>query len=129
MYLPGHAIPFSISVDTSDLVDGTIMVHGLISYTDRVLIFEIQKTDQSMAKSETTRHELSLAQIQVVEFKRRVVGSKIFIETTTIDSLNGLPGTSQNRIGLFIKRKHRDRVASFVTHVQIELTELRLDQM
>ncbi len=129
MYTERHSIPISISVSASDVADGTIIVEGLVSYADQTLVLELQKTDNRMAKSDAVRHEFPIREIQIVEFKRRPVGSIIWLELIGLEALSGLPGSDRNRMKLNVARKYRDRVADLVTHVQIELSELRLAEM
>lgn len=129
MYTERHSIPISISVSASDVADGTIIVEGLVSFADQTLVLELQKTDNRMSKSDAVRHEFPIRDIQIVEFKRRPVGSIILIEMISLDALSGLPGSARNRMKLNVARKYRDRVADLVTHVQIELSELRLAEM
>ena len=129
MYTERHSIPISISVSASDVADGTIVVEGLASYADQVLLLELQKTDHRMAKSDPVRHEFPIREIQIVEFKRRPVGSIISLELISIGVLSDLPGSDRNRIKLNVARKYRNRASDLVTHIQIELTELRLADM
>ena len=129
MYTERHSIPISISVSASDVADGTIVVEGLASYADQVLLLELQKTDHRMAKSDPVRHAFPIREIQIVEFKRRPVGSIISLELISIGALSDLPGSDRNRIKLNVARKYRNRASDLVTHIQIELTELRLADM
>lgn len=126
MYSEGHSIPISISVSVADVLNGILTVEGLMSYADRKVVLELQLTGSPIHTTETVRHELCLRDLQSVEFKRRVIGSHIRLESKSLVSIEDLPGVEFNRLGLSVSRKYRDRAQDLVTHIQIDLSEMHL---
>ena len=129
VYNEGHSLPITISVTATDVAGGTIVVEGLVSHTDESVMLEIQTTSNRMNKSEAVQHRISIHELQTMEFKRRPIGSKIILEAKRLETLAKIPGVVRNRLGLNVARKYRIQASDFVTHVQILLTEIRLEEI
>ncbi len=129
MYSEGHSIPITIGVTATDVAGGTIVVEGLVSHTDESMMLEIQTTSNRMNKSEAVVHRILIQELQTMEFKRRPIGSKIILEAKSLETLSKIPGVVRNRLGLNVARKYRLQASDFVTHVQIVLTEMRLEEL
>ena len=129
MYSDGHSIPITISVTATDVSGGTIIVEGLVSYADESVILEVQTTSKRLSKSEAVYHRIPIRHLQTAEFKRRTIGSKIILEAKSLKTLSDLPGVVRNRLGLNVARKYRVQASDFVTHMQILLTEMRLEEL
>ncbi len=129
MYNEGNIIPITISVTATDVAGGTIVVEGLVSHMDDSVRLEIQTTSNRMNKSEAVMHRISIQELQTMEFKSRPIGSKIILEAKSLETLSKIPGVVRNRLGLNVARKYRVQASDFVTHVQIVLTEMRLEEL
>ncbi len=129
VYNEGHSVPITISVTATDVAGGTIIVEGLVRCTDESVTLEVQTTSNRMNKSEAVQHRISIQELQTVEFKRRPIGSKITLEAKSLETLSNLPGVVRNRLVLNVARKYRNQASDFVTHVQIILTEMRLEEL
>ncbi len=129
VYNEGHSVPITISVTATDVAGGTIIVEGLVRCTDESVTLEVQTTSNRMNKSEAVQHRISIQELQTVEFKRRPIGSKITLEAKSLETLSNLPGVVRNRLVLNVARMYRNQASDFVTHVQIILTEMRLEEL
>lgn len=118
-----------MSVTATDVASGTIIIEGLISSSTNSIVLELQTTSNAMQKSEPLQHVFEIGDLQWVEFIQNVVRSRINLEAQKLSTFADVPGARQNQLRLNVARKYRDRAADLATHLQIILTEMRLDEM
>jgi hypothetical protein len=110
-------------------MEGVFDVTGLIRYGSKTVHLELQISGTPLQQKKTVRYDISLQHLQTAEFKRRAVGSRIVIEAKSLDAIEEIPGVEWNRLTLTVGRKYRDQAADLATHLQIDLTEMRLEEM
>lgn len=118
------SVPFSYSIYNAE--DNSVKtVKGILSFFDREILFEYKVYNASGA-SISTLHKFSLVldMIKKIQFKKGFFKNKLFIETSQMAFLEPLPGSSQGKIKLDIKRADRDEAIRFSTRMNLYLSQL-----
>lgn len=121
------ALPFSIP----NAYQGFATVEGLARFDGEALVLEFQTADALMGlvKSEVKEVRLGLADLVAVEFKKRLFGATLGVRARSLAVIEAIPGTKLAGFTLRFARPHRDAAHGLATHLQLRLSEHRLDAM
>ena len=110
-----RCVPFSISY-----YEGLAIAEGLLRLENDELIFEFMTRDGvfGLVKSELKKVPLLLEEVQSVEFRRGAFGSSLFVQSTSLEAVNSIPGQKQGRLKLAIARRDVDVAREFAELVK-----------
>ena len=122
-----RSLPFVID----QLNGGFMLVEGILSVKGMKLHIEFQKKDAVMGayKSDLTTIEISLSEIDMMEYKKGFFSSKLVIYGKNARALTDLPGDELTTRTLKIKKKDRNIAANISSKVNLELSEMKLREL
>ena len=82
-----------------------------------------------LVKSEVQEVRLALADLVAAEFKRRLFGATLEVQARSLAAIETIPGARLARFKLRFGRAHRDAAHALASHLQLRLSEHRLDAM
>ncbi|MDX1618761.1 MAG: hypothetical protein R3224_08245 [Balneolaceae bacterium] len=121
------AVPFEIPT----VNQGFRIARGLVDLEGERLAFEFQVTDSfvGILKSDVKEAEISLTDLQSIEYKKGWFSSKIVLEANSLRVLNDIPGTEMTECVLKIKRKDRKKAETLVSKARLVMSEMRLKDL
>ena len=122
-----RALPFY----DDNLNGGFMMIEGILRIEKGKLQFEFHKKDTVMevVKSGITNVEIDLADIDLVEYKKKLFGARLIIHGKRGAVLEEIPGGELTTRTLKVKKKHRDIAANLASNVNLILSERKLKEM
>ncbi|MEQ9266522.1 MAG: hypothetical protein RLN81_14935 [Balneolaceae bacterium] len=120
-------LPFYID----DLNGGFMKLEGILRVEGGKLLFEFQKKDAVFEayKSDIMTTEISLSDIDMMEFKKGVFTNKLTIYASRPSVFQDLPGNELTERVLKVKKKHREIAANISSNINIELSERKLKEL
>jgi hypothetical protein len=101
-------------------------VKGVLSIEGEELLFEYKLYDmKSNVISTLNKYSLNVDYLKKVMFRKNWFGSQLLIESSQLIFLDPLPGSSQGKITLKIKREDRTMAQNFSAKLNIALSERR----
>lgn len=119
-------LPFTID----DVYAGFAQVSGILTVEEDALFLEFQTKDNilgGLIKSATRELMIPLEELDSVEAKSKWTGTRFFIRTRRLASLDGLPNVENGEVKLKIKRKNKETALTMASRINLRISELRLD--
>lgn len=106
-------------------------IKGVLSIEGEELLFEYKLYDMmGNVISTLNKFSIDVQYLKDIHFKKKWFGGgKLTVETTKMVFIDPLPGSSQGKITLQVKRADRDQAHDFVQKLKIALSERRLDEL
>jgi hypothetical protein len=105
-------------------------VKGVLSIEGEELLFEYKLYDMmGNVISTLNKFSIDVQYLKDVSFKKGFFKNRMIIETTKMVFLDPLPGSSQGKIKLHVKRSDRNNAQSFSQKLSIALSERRLNEL
>lgn len=112
--------------------DANIMkeVRGVLSIEGEEIMFEYKVYDMmGTAISTLNKFSFDVRYLKDIHVKKGLFKTKLIIQSTKMVFLDPLPGSSQGRIALDVKRADRNEALSFSSKLNLALSERRLKEM
>lgn len=130
MLFGSSSVQISISVTATDVADGVIQIDGQLIFENGTLTLEYHTMTHQLKKTGLHTLELSLSDIREVQLKKGLLGgAKIIVRPRRLATLEETRGLVGDALVLNVKRKNREKAASLVSMVRLELSEAMLDEM
>lgn len=127
------SIPYKYSMyENSDAGVKVKEVKGILSFTDRDLLFEYKVYDMhGKSLSNLSKFAIQLDNVKRIQFKKGFLftGGKLILDAEKWAFFEPLPGSEQGKITLKIKRRDRDAAIRFSTKLNLYMSQKRLDDM
>ena len=122
-----HTIPFTIS----HMQNGFSQENGLLQIRNDELLFEFEKVDTAtgLPKFGTSEIHVPFSEIESIIFRKKWIGAVVDVATKSIKALEDVPGASQGRCTLQIKRTDRARAEKNISTARLWLSEYRLKEL
>ncbi len=105
-------------------------VRGVLSIEGEEIMFEFKLYDaMGTAISTLNKFSFDVQYLKDIHVKKGLFKTKLIIQSTKMVFLDPLPGSSQGRIALDIKRSDRNEALTFSSKLNLALTERRLKDM
>jgi hypothetical protein len=120
-----------VRVSLDNLAMGLKKAEGLLFYEQPHLMLELQEMDAilELVKEEVKTYKLPLKEIDSVSIERKWFKYYIEISAKNMRSLQHIPGTTQGMLKLSIKRDERESARTLVSHLQLLLSEQKLQEL
>lgn len=124
------SIPYSYNIYNKEDTEHPVKeVKGIISFSDGEILFEFKVYNaQGSSISSLNKFSVALDLIHKIYFKKGFLRNKLIIESKRLAFLDPLPGSSQGRIELLIKKADRDEAIRFSTKLNLYLSQLLEDK-
>ena len=112
--------------------DANVMkeVRGVLSIEGEEIMFEYKVYDMmGTAISTLNKFSFDVRYLKDIHIKKGLFKTKLIIQSTKMVFLDPLPGSSQGRIALDIKRADRNEALSFSSKLNLALSERRLKEL
>lgn len=112
--------------------DANVMkeVRGVLSIEGEEIMFEYKVYDMmGTAISTLNKFSFDVRYLKDIHVKKGLFKTKLIIQSTKMVFLDPLPGSSQGRIALDIKRQDKNEAFSFSSKLNLALSERRLKEM
>ncbi len=112
--------------------DANVMkeVRGVLSIEGEEIMFEYKVYDMmGTAISTLNKFSFDVRYLKDIHIKKGLFKTKLIIQSTKMVFLDPLPGSSQGRIALDIKRQDKNEALSFSSKLNLALSERRLKEM
>lgn len=112
--------------------DANVMkeVRGVLSIEGEEIMFEYKVYDMmGTAISTLNKFSFDVRYLKDIHVKKGLFKTKLIIQSTKMVFLDPLPGSSQGRIALDIKRQDKNEALSFSSKLNLALSERRLKEM
>jgi len=118
------SIPFKIT----DTFEGLAECEGILRVYDETLTLEYQQKDAMLGvfKSGVKKVEVSMRDIEEVDFKKSIFGNTMTIRFATMQATGDLPRSDASEVKVSIARKYVDKALSFVSQLKLGVAEYRL---
>ncbi|MDR9419362.1 hypothetical protein [Gracilimonas sp.] len=122
-----RSLPFTIE----NLNGGFMKIEGILRVEGEKLVFEFQKKDAVVEayQSELKTEEVSISEINMLEFKKGWFSGKLILHGKTAKSFGELPGKDLTERVLKVKRKNRELAASISSNLNLKLSEEKLREL
>ena len=105
-------------------------VRGVLSIEGEEIMFEYKLYDaMGTAISTLNKFAFDVRYLQNIHTKKGLFKTKLIIQSTKMVFLDPLPGSSQGRIALDIKRSDRNEALNFSSKLNLALSERRLKEL
>lgn len=105
-------------------------VKGVLSIESEQILFEYKLYDPAgNVISTLNKYSVDVQFLNQVEFKKGFWSASLIIGTTQMVYLEPLPGSSQGKIELRIKRADKQQASDFARQLRVALTERKLREM
>ena len=119
-----------LAFSIENVYGGFAQVGGLLRLTNDILIMEFQTKDSifgGLLKSRAREVRLPLLEIESVEYRKKWFSTHIIIRVYRMGYLDNVPGSENGEVKLKLKKKDRNTAQNLVSHMNLRLSELRLD--
>ena len=100
---------------------------GLLHFGDDVLRFEYRTNIGGLGlKTGTREAEISIGEIQSIEFKRGWFAAKAMVRPRSLKTLDRIPGARDETLVIPFKRKDRSRAEYLISELNLQLSQARL---
>lgn len=122
-----RTIPFEIP----DVNHGFVEVKGLLHVNSNELVLEFDERDAFMGviKSDLKEVRIPFSDIEAIEVKKRFFSMRAEIISTSMRTLQDVPGADQGRVKMKIRRKNRDEAERVFSKARLALSEYKLNEM
>lgn len=117
-----------LSFQAEDPVHGMSQTNGLVRFERDALVFEFQNVTLGLIKSRAKETHVPLRAIASIELKTNLFQTKLLLRVSRLGVLEGLPHNGKGELKLGLKRKDRKEAATFVSHVLLRKSELKLEE-
>ena len=102
----GESIPFKVT----GLKSGLAEAQGLLHLADDVLVLEFETKDTVIGATLSRVHEIrvSLSDIESIENRKKIFGSKLRLKAFKMKTFDGFPGHKQGQIELEFSRREKE---------------------
>ena len=105
-------------------------VRGVLSIEGEEIMFEFKVYDaMGTAISTLNKFSFDVRYLKNIHVKKGLFKTKLIIQSTKMVFLDPLPGSSQGRIALDIKRSDRNEALNFSSKMNLALSERRLKEL
>lgn len=111
----------------AEVLKGVFEIKGVLRYADQTLRFAYHTKGVKGQASEEEVVALPLEEMQEVQWKGWLQGSKILLRPRQLSTLGRLPWASHDLIAFNVKRPHHAQAASLVAQLQQDLSGLEGD--
>jgi len=120
-------LPFEIP----DIDYGLRKADGLLRIDKSMLVLEYRIKDGlfGVLKSDIEEVRIPLRDLDSVEFKKKLFSGRFTIYGRSMQALEEVPGEQGTMVELKVKRRNRKTAQRLASQVQLQLSELRLDEM
>jgi hypothetical protein len=120
-------IPFKITY----LDHGYAEVRGLLHIKNDGILLEFEHDNHGMRYIAAGLDDVNLPyeEVESIIYRKKWIGAEIHIQSTSIRTLENVPGSEQGRCTLKIKRKDRKEAERAVSKARVELSEHKLKQL
>jgi len=110
---------------------GFMMLEGILRVEKGKIAIEYQKKDAviEVVKSGVKTVEIDLNNIELIEYKKKLFGSRLIIHAKRATVFEDFPGNDLMVRTLKVKRKHRDIAANIASNVNLFLSEKKLREL
>ncbi|MDX1908615.1 MAG: hypothetical protein SF053_16380 [Bacteroidia bacterium] len=117
-------LPFSI-----DVYQGLGRLDGLMSLQQDVLVLEFQIKDTLVGgiRSRPKTLHLDLNEVDYVKYSQNLFGARFVIQAHTLAAVAAIPTADKGEVRLSIARKDREQARRMESHINLRISELRLD--
>ena len=122
-----RALPFY----DDELSSGFMKMEGILRVESGKLTFEFQKKDGILEaiKSSIQTAEIDLADIDLIEYKKKLFGARLILHAKRAVVFQDIPGEDLTTRTLKIKKKHREIAANLASNVNLILSERKLKEL
>ncbi len=120
-----------LPIAMSEVYSGFAEANGLMYVAKDTLIIEFLVKDAfiGVVKSKPKRIHLPFKEIVSIEYKRNIFISRVLLRVASIDYMDSIPGDHKGEIKLKVKRKDKELALRLVSHINLRISEIRLDMM
>ena len=121
-------LPFRLGEVYGGFAEGS----GLMYVAKDTMILEFQVKDAffGVVKSKPTRLQIPFSEIISIEYKRNMFISRMIFRLTSLHYMSDIPGDNKGGdVKLKIKRKDKEQALHLVSHINLRMSEIRLDMM
>lgn len=121
-------LPFTIE----NVYGGFAKVSGILSVLRDALRLEFQMSDNligGVLKGNAKEILLPLKAIESVEFRKNWFVANFYIRVFSLKDIQSMPNNDEGEVKLRIKRRDRDRARNLASHINLRLSEIRLEMM
>ena len=115
---PDVIVPVSVEASTSEVMRGVFKIEGTLRYARETLTFAYQTSTLGSKTTEAHTVLLRLDEIQGIELKNRIWGSKIVLHPKRLAPLERIPGARGSTITFSVKPAHRAQAEALVAQIQ-----------
>lgn len=110
---------------------GFMMLEGILRVEKGKIAIEYQKKDAviEVVKSGVKTVEIDLNNIELIEYKKKLFGSRLIIHAKRATVFEDFPGNDLMVRTLKVKRKHREIAANIASNVNLFLSEKKLREL
>lgn len=114
-----------------ELNAGFMKMEGILRLENDTLCFEFHKKDGVMeiVKTDLKTVEIPLADIDLVEYKKKLFGARLIFHAKRASVFEHLPGNELTTRTLKVKRKYRDIAANIASNINLILSERKLKEL
>lgn len=69
---------------------------------------------------------IPFTELEYCEYKKKLTGARVILETRSMKSLKKFPGSQGNRVELAVRRRDRDRAEVVISEIEMRCSEERL---
>ena len=126
-YSNSEAIPF----ESVDYNHGLQVAKGLLKLTNggMELEYRVQDSFVGLIKSEVKTLHLDYEDLDSITFKKGWFSAKIILKSSSMRTLEDLPGNDLGECKLKVKRKHRDEAQNVISRARVQLSEHKLKKL
>ena len=126
-YSNSEAIPF----ESVDYNHGLQVAKGLLKLAKDGIDLEYQVQDSfvGLIKSDVKSLHLDYEDLDSINFKKGWFSGKITLKTSSMRTLQDLPGNDLGECKLKVKRKHRDEAQNVISRARVQLSEHKLKKL
>ncbi len=118
------SLPFKIK----DVFEGFAESSGILRLEDESVWMEFQTKDAIFGaiKSEPKKIEILISDIEELDFKKSIFGSKLTIRLSKIGDYAQIPNQDAGEIVVSIERRNVEAALSFVSGVKLEVVDQKI---
>jgi hypothetical protein len=118
-----HTLPIEIEPTTSDMIDGTLEITGILSYEGGTFTVEYQTSFAGIDRSEVKQHTFHLSDLSDIELKWGMFRPKVILRAASLTTFQGIPGANEAELVLKIPRRAKAQAGTLVPLLKIEMGE------
>lgn len=121
-------LPFTLGEVYGGFAEGGGLMY--VARDTMILEFQVKDAIFGVVKSKPKRLQIPFREIIAIEYKRTMFISRIIFRLTSLQYMSDIPGDNKGGdVKLRIKRKDKEMARNLVSHINLRMSEIRLDMM